>query len=130
MNEANQISVAVRPEDRLAWRLDVLLDPQSYRGMLPAMCVRLYKIAPEEHAQNVGAVEKDIERNFDVHADGLISQDRDDIFQDAMVDGKPAVELGVFSWHSFLVRLHGMREVYDDHKTGIIRTIIDTTSCC
>ncbi|CAD7971491.1 unnamed protein product [Amoebophrya sp. A25] len=115
VQEANQISAAVRPLDRILLRLDVLLDPQSFRGISPAMCVRLYKTAPPQQ-QAEGA--DNVQREFAVHADGLMAEDRDDIFQDAVVDGKPAVELAVFSWHSFLVRLHGMREAYDDFKTG------------
>eukprot|EP00392_Amoebophrya_sp_AT5.2_P011327 g11404.t1 len=51
VNEANEISKNVRPNDRLLLRLDVLIDPLCFKNSKPAICVRMYKFAPEEDGE-------------------------------------------------------------------------------
>eukprot|EP00391_Amoebophrya_sp_Ameob2_P013648 CAMPEP_0178984436 /NCGR_PEP_ID=MMETSP0795-20121207/1602_1 /TAXON_ID=88552 /ORGANISM="Amoebophrya sp., Strain Ameob2" /LENGTH=851 /DNA_ID=CAMNT_0020675295 /DNA_START=61 /DNA_END=2617 /DNA_ORIENTATION=- len=117
VNEANEISKNVRPNDRLLLRLDVLIDPLCFKNSKPAICVRMYKFAPEED----GEFEHEQDhprREYITNTHAHLSEDQDDIFVDGVIDKRAVAELAVFSWPNFLTRLHAMREVYDDFHHG------------
>ncbi|CAD7957374.1 unnamed protein product [Amoebophrya sp. A120] len=125
VQEGNDISAELRKRDNLLLRLDVVTDVMGYEGSEPMLCVRLWKKEPA--AAKMKRVFKRVVQNkkmnkhvFNIAAylTGIGTDPNEDLYTDAVIDGHRCQLIALWSWRSFLVRLAGMREAYDDFKSA------------
>eukprot|EP00392_Amoebophrya_sp_AT5.2_P000603 g604.t1 len=131
VQESNDISNILRKKDNLLLRLDVVTDVMGYEASEPMLCVRLWKKEPakEKMKRVFKRVTQNKKMNKQIFSVAMYltgnGQD-DDLYADAVIDNHRCQLLALWSWRSFLVRLAGMREAYDDFATsGELPTYID-----
>ncbi|CAD7945147.1 unnamed protein product [Amoebophrya sp. A25] len=140
VQEANDICHELRANDQLVLRLDAASDIMGFEGSEPMLCVRLWKKEPA--TAKMKRVFKRVVQNkkmkksvasiatyltgVNTGADGEI-----DLYSDGMIEGARAQLLALWSWRSFLVRLAGMRTLYDDFMASgdsAVQRVIGTHS--